>query len=93
MGVRNCAQIPSKEGGMCEVLSNAASDLQQLKFLYAKVSLLLEREVIGKSQDTIEFSGILFNPILGLKFPWYPQEEGVKRKLAIGDAPRRGEGQ
>lgn len=33
---------------------------------------------------------MLSNPIPGLKCPFYPQEEAVKRKLAIWDAPRRG---
>lgn len=91
MGVWDRAEVPTKEGSTCQVLSDAASDLQQLKFLYAEGSPLLEREVIGKSQETVEFSGILFKPISGLKLPLYSQEESVRRELAIGHVPRRGE--
>lgn len=54
------------------------SDSAQWKVLCTEVSPLLGTEIIDKGQDRTVFSGMLSNPVPGLKSPFYPQEEAVK---------------
>lgn len=59
-------------------------------FLLKVVSLFLETEVPDKGQDA---KGILWNVITSprAKILLYPQEEAVRRKSSIWNAPRRGQ--